>query len=128
METPMLILSVFGPVYLVVGLSLLIYKEEWRRFVGTFVSDIPARRFMGVFPLALGLLIFNTYNVWSKDIYVVVTIIAWAASLKGVFYLLAPASWIKPLGAWFDSDSKLNVWGGLVVIIGAVLTYYVYMV
>ncbi|MBU1992170.1 hypothetical protein KKG51_00495 [Patescibacteria group bacterium] len=124
----MAIASVMGPVYLVLGLSLLFYGEQWRKIMKGFRNDhfamLPVMLMLGVF----GFLIVNMYNVWGWNVWLLVTLNGWGMVLKFVFYTLAPASWIKGCLSVYDTKWMVYVAAVGVLLMGLALSYYSYMV
>ena len=68
------------------------------------------------------------YNVWAWDLYVIITITGWGALLKGVFYFLAPSSWIQGVlsSSMYKSVGFLYFWGALLTVFGLLLSYNAY--
>jgi len=100
MEKEVALASIIGPVYLVYGLSVLIYAKQWKKLVAWLEKD-----HFAFFPLAMVLLIFglilvNAYNIWDWNVFVIISLTGWAILLKAVFYFLAPGSWIKAILQW----------------------------
>ena len=79
--------------------------------------------------LILGLFIINIYNVWSWNVYLIITITGWIALVKALFYFLAPASLINGLmkTKWIYSNWCMYAWGCIAVIAGILLSYNVYI-
>jgi len=124
----MLVALIAGPVYLLMGLSLLIYAKQWQKLSGGWEKDHLALFTMMLMSTVLGLLVIHYYNVWEWNVWLLVTLTGWCLFLKGVVYLLAPGSVIKGLLS-LGKNSVLLYLGGLVsLVVGAVLTYYVYWV
>lgn len=127
MENALLIAKVLGPMLLVMGLSMLLYLNQWVKVMNDFAKNHFTLLPMTVFGMVVGLLVINTYNVWAWDMYLIVTIAGWAAFLKGVFYLLAPGSWTVGMMKFVQNKNFLAVWGVIVAGLGAWLSYSVYM-
>ena len=126
MEDALKIAAIAGPIYLIIGLSVLLYAKPWQKLIGGWQKD-----HFGLFPIAilqlvLGLIIIRTYNIWEWNPWLLVTIIGWALFLKGTIYLLAPGSLIKSMLKLKDNDVLLYVGGLFAAVIGVVLSYYSY--
>lgn len=128
MENALFIAKVLGPVFLVFGLSILLYLGQWVKVMNDFVKNHFMLLPMSIMGMVVGLLVINTYNVWAWDKYVIVTVAGWAAFLKSVFYLLAPGEWTVCLMKSVQNKTFLAVWGVIAAGIGAWLSYSVYMV
>lgn len=128
MENAVSLAAVMGPVYVVVGLSVLLYAKSWRALM-----DEWERNHYTLFPLmfiyiVLGLIAIRMYNVWEWNIWLIVTLVGWILFLKGVFYFIAPGSWIKATLKLKSTMALLYVGGVVAIILGGVLSYYVYFV
>ena len=116
MENAILIASIMGPVYVILGLSILLYAKVWQKVVDKWEKD-----HFSFFPLAfvmlvLGLIIVRMYNVWEWNIWLIVTLVGWIALIKGAFYMLAPGSWIKATMK-LKNQTWIMYLGGLVALV-----------
>ncbi len=129
MDKALVLASVIGPVLLVAGLSMVFYPKQYVKLIDEYAKNHFPMVFGAFLNIILGLLIVNAYNVWAWNLWLAITVIGWAMLLKGVFYFLAPASWIKAaLGcSWNKSSSYLAFWGLVMVVLGAAMSYQVYL-
>lgn len=89
METSIYLAKLIGPIYLVVGVGLLLNPSNSRAVVKEFM-DSPALFYLsGILALIIGGLIVLLHNVWHGWP-IVITLLGWAAILKGVVRLIAP--------------------------------------
>ncbi|MFA4891002.1 MAG: hypothetical protein WC604_01440 [Candidatus Gracilibacteria bacterium] len=129
MEAAALMLAtILGPFYLVLGVSRLLYAKAWIKLAKGWRTDhlslFGTVMFFGVF----GLIIINMYNVWTWDIWLLITLSGWAMAIKAAAYMLLPGSAVK---GWLKMGEAtwLQYLGGIVgVVIGLVLIYFGYMV
>jgi len=90
MANSIFLAQLFGLFFLVVGLSLLINKKEYKTIVGSVVSD-PSHVFLWGIPVfALGSLLVLSHNAWTGTWTDLITLLGWTAFLKGVLLLLFP--------------------------------------
>lgn len=120
--------NVMGPVYLMLGLSVLIYVNAWKHVLEKWETD-----HFGLFTVMLmygvfGVIVVNIYNVWELDVFLLVTLTGWALVVKSVCYFLFPGSLIKKCLAVKKSTPMLVLAGLVSVVVGGVLTYYSYLV
>lgn len=125
-ETAKMLALYMGPVYLMLGLSILLYAKAWKKLMDKWEKD-----HLLLFPLMfvmtiLGLIVIHTYNVWAWNVGLLVTIIGWALFAKGVLYFLLPGSILKPLMKLGQNTGLLYLGGIAAVVIGVVLSYYAY--
>lgn len=119
---------VLAPMYLVLGLSILLYAKQWQKLVAKWYDN--HFELFGLMFLTMigGLVVMYFYNVWAWNVWLLVTISGWAMFLKGAFYFLAPSSLIKPIMK-LGQNLGLLYFGGLVALLfGAVLGYYTFLV
>jgi hypothetical protein len=125
MEKEVVLASIIGPVYLVYGLSVLIYAKQWKKLVAWLEKD-----HFAFFPLAMILLIFgmilvNAYNIWDWNVFMIISLTGWVILFKAVFYFLAPGSWITAVLRWtvLRHDGFYRFAGAFIAILGASLMY-----
>src|SRR5690348_1675841 len=75
---------------LATGLSHALQAARWAELFGDLLDRPYAALYIGVFTLPLGLFIVLTHNVWVVGLPVVVTLLGWAWTCKGLLYLLWP--------------------------------------
>ena len=66
------------------------------------------------------MLLIEYHNIWVKDWTVVITIIGWFATLKGVLLLANPKFMLGFKNYYKDNKS----WGIFVIVIGLFFAYY----
>ncbi len=123
----MTLAAVVGPVLLVTGLSLLLYANQYVKLLKKWKDDHFVLVWAAFFSLVLGLIIVQMHNVWEANLWVVITIIGWLAIIKGLFYFLAPESCIKGFIKYFENSGWFYFSGLVCGILGAVMSYYVYV-
>lgn len=128
MENALALAAIIGPVYLVIGLSLLFYAKSWHHLIDRWAKDHFQLFPLMLMELVLGIIIIRMYNVWAWNIWLLITLTGWCMFVKGTYYMLVPGSWITPL---LERKAGMNglYFGGVIMgVIGAVLSYYVYFV
>jgi len=127
MRTSLTIARLFGPVFTVIGLGLLINAAAYREIVRQFVGSYLYMYLSGVLVLLAGLAILNSHNVWSRDWRVVITTLGLVFTLIGVFRILAPP-FVNYLGvALLQQPGVFVVIGILFLGIGSFLTFKGYV-
>lgn len=77
MEKALILAAIVGPVYLVFGLSTLLYVKQWQKLIRNLAKD-HLQMYVGMLiALIVGLIIINMYNVWAWNLYVIITIPDW---------------------------------------------------
>ena len=86
---------------------------------------------LALFPLMtmmmiFGLIMVNMFNVWTADIWLIVTLLGWIWLIKGAAYFLLPGEFIKWKLEMGQNTTLLYLGGIAALVIGGVLTYYAY--
>ena len=118
--------TVLGPLYLVLGLSILLYAKQWQKIMKEWQKN-----HLALFPLMLvigifGTIIINLHNLWEWNVWLLVTLIGWIWALKAVGYFLLPGSVIKWKLGMAQNTGLIYLCGLVGLVIGAALTYYSY--
>ena len=123
MTTTLFLLRIMGPTILALGISIVLYKDKYASAMKAFREFNFLYVIAAIIPLVVGLAIILKHNLWATPPQIIVSLIGWAAFLKGVLRLLAP-------DFVFTMIAKLskNVlpWGFVVLLLGAWLTYQGY--
>lgn len=127
MGNAQVIASVLAPVYLMLGLSILLYAKQWKKLYAKWADghfDLFGLMFMTT---VLGLLVIHYYNVWEWNIWLIVTVSGWGMFLKGLFYFLAPEKTIKGVMKMAQSSNMIYLGGVVALFFGLFLGYYTYL-
>ena len=120
--------SIIGPFYLVMGLSILLYTKEWLKLVKEWEKNHFSMVIGMIFSLIFGLIIIQMYNVWDLSIWVLITLTGWISVLKALIYFLIPGNYIKTIIKTTNKTSWYYPSGVIMVILGAWMSYLVYIV
>ena len=117
------IFQIIGITYLAVGLGILINPGFYKKLIAAFTENPPAIYLSGLVALLIGYLLVTFHNIWVRDWSVIITIIGWAALIKGLFLLILPKMAIKISNAFKEIKKLLPVWSTIVIILGALLCW-----
>lgn len=106
-------------VYLAAGVGALLGNMKFESLVKDFEKSPGLTYLAGFITVIIGLLIVGQHNVWQKDWTVLVTIIGWAALIKGVFLIAFP----NQLSMFNGLYKKNSMWGVLLIILGVLFGY-----
>lgn len=95
MEKAVWLASIFGPLLALIGLWALLNNNMMVKMVNSMKTTLGAFYLTGVYNFLVGMAILTQYDRWSKDIYVLVTILGWFLVLRGLLVLFAPQIVIK---------------------------------
>ena len=97
MDAATVIAGILGPIYIAVGIGIILDTAQYRRTAEEFLRQ-PALIYLGgAMALAAGAAILMFHREWSADWRVAVTVIGWLACAKGAMLLIAPKA---ALGLW----------------------------
>lgn len=122
MDSAVMLAKVFGPFLAIIGLWMLIYGDHLVKIMSAMKNSPPSLYLAAIITLLIGLFIINTYNIWSIDIYVFVTLFGWAMFLRGLLgFFMAPVlvklfmqktAWIKVMGIFPFVWGLILIWAG----------------
>ncbi|NGX50195.1 MAG: hypothetical protein K1060chlam2_00036 [Chlamydiae bacterium] len=85
------IATVFGPIFVIMGVWTLFYKESVKMVTDSF-RKTPAILYLGgVINLIIGLTIITNFNEWSMKSEILVTLVGWMLFLRGVLVFFLPS-------------------------------------
>lgn len=120
----MAIAYVAAPMYLIMGLSVMLYAKQWQKIMNNWSKDhLQIFPLMFLYPI-LGMIVIGMHNVWEWNVWLIVTIIGWALLLKGAMYFLLPGSTLKKMMKLKDCPTLLYLAGILAIAVGLVLGYH----
>jgi hypothetical protein len=116
-----------GPLLLLPGIGLFINPRAFRTMAAEVVGSITLVYLFGLMDVAAGLAIVLTHNVWAASWRVLITLIGWLLLVRGAVRVLA-TDWIMGYAARIIRNDRLYpVSGGVLVILGVVLSYFGYV-
>ena len=126
MENAVAIAAVLGPIWVIVGLSYLLYAKKWQEVAKGWVKDHYTIIPLMIMVTVLGLIVVRMHNVWEWNVWLLVTIAGWGMLLKGALFILLPGSVFKSTMKMFNEEWVFYLAGLIAVIAGGALSYYVY--
>lgn len=123
MDLSILVAKLYGAVMLALGLGLLLHSAYYKKAVTEMLKDKGFILLGGMSALIIGLLLVMNHNVWEWSWVVIVTLVGWAALVKGILLLVYPgsANWFE---GWFKNKGFIKFMGAASLILGGVLTYF----
>lgn len=108
--------------YLAMGIGFLSGKVSYDKMIKSIEDSPGLSMCFGLFSLIIGMLILESHNTWNKDWTVLVTIIGWGATIKGILFLACPQFMFKFKSCPICKCNKMM--GVIVIILGLVLGYF----
>jgi hypothetical protein len=126
MQASHFLARLIGPIWIVLGASLVINANAYTAMAQEFVASRSLVYLAGTFALTGGVAIVLTHNVWAADWRIIITLFGWIATLAGVTRLLFPDH-VRRLGrSMLASERPILITGIVWVILGAVLSFFGY--
>lgn len=117
------IFQFIGIIYLAVGIGILINPDFYKKMITHFTEDAAAIYLGGLAALAIGFLLVSFHNIWVMNWSVIITIVGWAALIKGLFLLILPTKAVKLCKAFKEMKKLLKIWSVVVIILGVLLCW-----
>ena len=90
MELSIFIAKISALVFLAIGFNMWSGKMNIKKMIEEYENSSALTYLGGAMSLIIGMLLIEYHNIWVKDWTVVITIIGWVATLKGVLLLANP--------------------------------------
>jgi hypothetical protein len=117
-----------GPVILVLAIPMIVAPRSINEVTKSFLEDRPLVLISGVLAMTAGLSIVNSYNVWSLDWTLIVTLLGWALLIGGASRIIAPHSVGRKVGGTMTHSPKVTMIAGLFwAALGGLLTFKGYL-
>lgn len=127
MTVELLIERVIAVGLLVIGLSHWLRAQMWADLFEEWRRNRFLPFYLGWLYLTLGTVIALGHNVWAWDLVVIVTLLGWAWTLKGILYLLWPNLLVRVVETSLAPDQhperKFALVGAFMAVIGALLVW-----
>ena len=122
MENAMAIAYVAAPMYLIMGLSVMLYAKQWQKIMNNWSKDhLQIFPLMFLYPI-LGMIVIGMHNVWEWNWRVVVTIVGYLSLLKGIMNLFYP-EWARYFAEMYRDKTAYTITGGVTIFLGLYLLY-----
>jgi hypothetical protein len=126
MTTSTYLARLIGPTLAIAGASMLLRPSGYV----TIIADMLRSPALLYIACALGLLggiaLVLAHNLWVADWRVIITLLGWLSILESAVWMLFPAQ-AERLASPLLASPLLPLWGGaIVLLVGAVLSYFGY--
>jgi uncharacterized membrane protein len=123
MGTSIFIARIFGLCYLILGIGFLFNRKAFQRVMDDFCKNAAIVFYGGLFALVIGLVIVLTHNRWVAQWAVMITIIGWAALIKGIWLVVFPDTVIRFMSVYQKNESLLSFQAFVALALGVVFTF-----
>jgi len=118
-----LYLQAFGLFYLAVGLGLLFNPESWLKMLEEFKASAALSFVTGILIFSIGACILATHQSWQGWQAILVSLIGWAALIKGFVFLVCPKPVIVMSTTIINNAGFVRLGSFVVIALGAWLMW-----
>jgi uncharacterized membrane protein len=126
MQTSVVLAKLIGPLFLAVGVGLLLNGATYRKLAGEFLASTALVYLSGILTMLGGLALVLTHNVWAPDWRVLITLLGWLGTLGGAARIVMPQGTQKMGRKLLAHSSGLTIAGVIWLALGAVLSFFGY--
>src|SRR5712691_7142264 len=126
MQTSVFLAKLIGPVFLAVGIGLLMNAVVYRKLAEEFLASTALVYLSGLLTMTAGVGVILNHNVWAADWRVLITVLGWLAAIGGAARIIVPQGTQKIGRRILASPAGLTVACVIWLAIGAVLCFFGY--
>jgi uncharacterized membrane protein len=123
MQPAVLIARLVGPVFVALGLGILLNASFYAAAITEAVHSPTLIYLSGVAALLAGLAVLNAHSAWPADWRVIVTIFGWLCVVGGVMRIVLPQLTASLATALYSGPTRLAIVGAVVLILGGYLSF-----
>jgi uncharacterized membrane protein len=113
--------EVWGISTVIISFALLIKDGHLKKFFAS-VENEESFFLWGFISLIIGIATIVAYNIWAWNWQIIITLLGWAALLKGLLLLFVPES-MKSLAKKLNNEQWLPIWLVILIFAGLAITY-----
>jgi hypothetical protein len=126
MPTSVFLAKLIGPLFIAVGIGLVMNAPVYRKLAEEFLRSHALIYLSGLLTMSAGVAVVLTHNVWTSDWRIVITLLGWLAAIGGAMRIMVPQQ-SERIGRWFTAHSASLTAAAVVwLAIGAVLCFFGY--
>jgi len=123
METSILTARILGVIYLSFGVGVLLNWNNYKKVIFDLLDNTAYMVLAGMIAIGAGVSILSFHNVWSNDWTILITIVGWIGTIKGMVLLMFPTQMII-----YRSFLQLDFFRWMIVLValsmGTLFTYF----
>ena len=123
MDVSIFLAKLFGVTYAAVGLGILLNQKYFQKMYQDLMKSPGLMFYGGAVALVAGMVIVMFHNLWVQDWRVIITVLGWAAIVKGILLLVIPGAMTTMFKGWFKRKNAFIPVGILVLAFGFILAY-----
>jgi uncharacterized membrane protein len=107
-----------------IGAGMLMHPEVLKKLFKNLEHDPAAVYLSGFVSLFLGYVLVTFHNTWHLDRSLIITLVGWAALIKGLSLLLFPTSLFGATRKFISSEAYRKYFPWYPILFGLVLLYF----
>lgn len=123
MKPVIFIARLVGPLFVVLGIGVLLNQKLYADMIGQAVL-VPVLIYLsGLLALAAGIAMLNAYHAWTADWRVVITILGWVMVIAGIIRIVLPTLTAAMAVTIYSGPSAMAIAGTVVLVLGGFLSF-----
>ena len=123
MAPAVLIARLAGPLFVVIGLGILLNTSFYTGMVVEAVHSPTLVYLSGVASLLAGVAILNAYRAWTADWRVIVTVLGWLCIVGGILRIVLPRLTVSLAPKVYSGSAAMLIAGAVVLVLGGYLSF-----
>lgn len=126
MDITIFLAQVWGLGMLALGLGFFFNKAEYVRLYRTLEQGMLSIVLFAMIGIAVGVAQVQAHNVWGTLPEIIISLLGWGLLLKAIVFAMFPRV-VDKMGDWWANTKMIPIVGGVLVIMGAYLTWFGFM-
>jgi uncharacterized membrane protein len=123
MAPAVLIARLAGPLFVVIGIGVLLNQPLYSGMVAEAVRSPILVYLSGIASLLAGLAILNAYRAWTANWRVIVTVLGWLCIVGGILRIALPRLTVPLATKIYSGPVAMMIAGAIVLILGGYLSF-----
>ena len=123
MPPAVFIARIVGPVFVVIGVSILLNQPIYNAIVIESVHSPTLIYFSGLLSLPLGIVMLNVHRAWTSDWRVIITVLGWLLAIGGIVRIGLPQTTAVLGNTIFATAAVMPIVAVIVLILGGLLSF-----
>lgn len=123
-STTEILATIMGFELILVGAGIFFDRNVYQRLVTAFSGNIALGYLGGMLAFIVGAAIVALHNDWSGALAIAVTVVGWAALIKGALILVFPQQFLGVVGKMKLGPGFALVAGLVSILLGGALVYF----
>jgi hypothetical protein len=126
MQASVFLAKLIGPVFLAVGIGLIVNAATYKKLATEFLDSTALIYLSGLISMTAGVALILTHNVWVLEWRVLITVLGWLLAIGGAVRIVVPQGTQK-IGRRFLKHPQFAIIAAVVwLAVGLVLCFFGY--